>query len=112
MVLGVAYSDDIRRIHIHILSIFTCALSVEKISISNLTLCRNYHLCFRNRVYQVPNIEELYDSLMSLILKLANCGVIHGDFNEFNIMLTKNDCVPIIIDFPQMISINHLNAEQ
>lgn len=79
-----------------------------KIELSSLSL-----LCIsRNRVYEVPNIEQLYDSLMNLIVKLGNCGVIHGDFNEFNIMLTENDCVPVIIDFPQMVSISHLNAKQ
>ncbi|XP_065203698.1 serine/threonine-protein kinase RIO2 [Planococcus citri] len=65
-----------------------------------------------NRIYEVPDIEQLYDSLMNLIVKLGNCGVIHGDFNEFNIMLTENDCAPVIIDFPQMVSISHLNAKQ
>jgi len=38
---------------------------------------------------------------MNLILKFANHGVIHGDFNEFNIMVT-DDGEPIIIDFPQV----------
>jgi len=38
---------------------------------------------------------------MNLILKFANHGVIHGDFNEFNIMVT-DDGNPIIIDFPQV----------
>lgn len=48
---------------------------------------------------------------MNLIVRLGNCGVIHGDFNEFNLMLT-DDGKPILIDFPQMMSIFHENAEQ
>lgn len=26
---------------------------------------------------------------MSLIVRLGECGLIHGDFNEFNIILTE-----------------------
>ena len=47
---------------------------------------------------------------MSLLLKFANHGVIHGDFNEFNIMI-DDEANPIIIDFPQMISVAHGQAE-
>ena len=48
---------------------------------------------------------------MSLMLKFANHGVIHGDFNEFNIMITdKGD--PIVIDFPQMVSTQHVHAKE
>lgn len=61
-------------------------------------------------VCEVGNVEALYDDLMNLIVRLGNCGVIHGDFNEFNIMITK-DQVPILIDFPQMVSTSHPNAE-
>ncbi|CAG8433591.1 10906_t:CDS:2 [Diversispora eburnea] len=41
---------------------------------------------------------------------LAQCGLIHGDFNEFNILVKENGD-PILIDFPQMVSISHPNAE-
>ncbi|PKC57348.1 hypothetical protein RhiirA1_428561 [Rhizophagus irregularis] len=41
---------------------------------------------------------------------LAKHGLIHGDFNEFNI-LVKDNGDPILIDFPQMVSISHTNAE-
>ena len=61
------------------------------------------------QVHEVSDVESLYDELMSLIIKLANNGLIHGDFNEFNLMLDDEDHVTMI-DFPQMISINHANA--
>ncbi|XP_011175459.2 serine/threonine-protein kinase RIO2 isoform X2 [Solenopsis invicta] len=61
-------------------------------------------------VNEVNNVEALYDELMDLIVRLANHGVIHGDFNEFNIMI-KDDGKPVIIDFPQMVSTEHENAE-
>lgn len=66
--------------------------------------------CFSYGVHEVANVEELYDELMELIVRFANHGVIHGDFNEFNIMI-RDDGKPIIIDFPQMVSIKHQNAE-
>ena len=58
----------------------------------------------------MDNVEKLYDELMNLIVKFGNHGVIHGDFNEFNIMLTEDE-EPIIIDFPQMISTSHPDAK-
>jgi len=66
--------------------------------------------------YPLQNINEvgdpadLYDRLMNLLLKFANHGVIHGDYNEFNIMIDDAG-KPIIIDFPQMISTEHPEAE-
>ncbi|XP_053693298.1 uncharacterized protein LOC128741478 [Sabethes cyaneus] len=62
-------------------------------------------------VCEVGNVETLYDDLMNLIVRLGNCGVIHGDFNEFNVMITEQDQKPILIDFPQMVSTSHPNAE-
>ncbi|EDS42201.1 serine/threonine-protein kinase rio2 [Culex quinquefasciatus] len=48
---------------------------------------------------------------MNLIVRLGNCGVIHGDFNEFNVMITEKDQRPILIYFPRMVSTSHPNAE-
>jgi len=62
------------------------------------------------QIYKLDDPAALYDKLMTLILNLANHGVIHGDFNEFNIMLDENQD-PILIDFPQMVSTSHENAE-
>lgn len=47
---------------------------------------------------------------MNLIVRFAQHGVIHGDFNEFNIMINYEE-KPIVIDFPQMMSVSHPNAE-
>lgn len=61
-------------------------------------------------VYEVEDVEALYDELMNLIVRLGNHGVIHGDFNEFNIMITESG-KPILIDFPQMVSTQHADAK-
>ena len=47
---------------------------------------------------------------MDIVVRLAQHGLIHGDYNEFNIMICRDE-TPILIDFPQMISTSHANAE-
>ncbi|XP_073400102.1 serine/threonine-protein kinase RIO2 isoform X2 [Dendrobates tinctorius] len=72
-----------------------------------MELINGYPLC------QVRHLEDpaaLYNEVMELIIKLANHGLIHGDFNEFNLMLDDEDHVTMI-DFPQMVSTSHANAE-
>ncbi|CAL2027510.1 unnamed protein product [Caenorhabditis brenneri] len=61
-------------------------------------------------VNHVEDPAALYDRLMALIVKLARHGVIHGDFNEFNLIMLEDERV-VMIDFPQMVSIDHPNAE-
>lgn len=63
-----------------------------------------------NHIMEVNDVEALYDELMNLIVRFADSGVIHGDFNEFNIILTQEE-KPIVIDFPQMMSTEHQNGE-
>ncbi|OAA64028.1 RIO kinase [Cordyceps fumosorosea ARSEF 2679] len=74
------------------------------------------------QISQVPDPAVLYSELISLILRLAEHGLIHGDFNEFNILIKENKTTneageetitlePIVIDFPQMVSMEHQNAE-
>ncbi|XP_046373574.1 serine/threonine-protein kinase RIO2-like isoform X2 [Haliotis rufescens] len=62
------------------------------------------------QVHQLQDPSAVYSECMELIVRLGNCGVIHGDFNEFNLMVDGEDRVTMI-DFPQMVSTNHPNAE-
>jgi RIO kinase 2 len=48
---------------------------------------------------------------MDLIVRFAHSGLIHGDFNEFNILIRRDTGEPVVIDFPQMVSTQHVNAE-
>lgn len=48
---------------------------------------------------------------MDLIVRFAHAGLIHGDFNEFNILVRRESGEPVVIDFPQMVSTGHENAE-
>ncbi|KAM8792732.1 serine/threonine-protein kinase RIO2 [Eudromia elegans] len=72
-----------------------------------MELISGYPLC---QVRQIEDPASVYSELMDLIVKLANHGLIHGDFNEFNLILDDDDHVTMI-DFPQMISTSHPNAE-
>ncbi|CEL03245.1 Putative Atypical/RIO/RIO2 protein kinase [Aspergillus calidoustus] len=82
------------------------------------------------QISNVPNPALLYSELMDIIMQLARYGLIHGDFNEFNILIKEEEdpeakgkgregdeddenlkLTPVIIDFPQMVSIDHANAE-
>ncbi|KAL8868128.1 MAG: hypothetical protein Q9174_005198, partial [Haloplaca sp. 1 TL-2023] len=47
-------------------------------------------------LYQVRHLEArearaLYAELMAMIVRLADVGLIHGDFNEFNIMIEERE---------------------
>ena len=93
------------------------------------------------QVAEVPDPAGLYGELMELVLRLAQYGLIHGDFNEFNILIREDDeeggleesgkqagakmledgqaevnsasikLTPILIDFPQMVSMSHPDAK-
>ena len=62
------------------------------------------------QVHHIEDLQQVYDDIMNLIVKLGNHGLIHSDFNEFNLILSDEDAVTLI-DFPQMVSTAHLNAE-
>ncbi|XP_076782653.1 serine/threonine-protein kinase RIO2 [Arvicanthis niloticus] len=72
-----------------------------------MELINGYPLC---QIHHVEDPASLYNEAMELIVKLGNHGLIHGDFNEFNLMLDNDDHITMI-DFPQMVSTSHQNAE-
>ena len=68
--------------------------------------------------YQLSRIEDLgdkekaFNELVSTLVKLATKGLIHGDFNEFNILVHLKTQKIYFIDFPQMISLDHEDAKK
>ncbi|EGV66893.1 Serine/threonine-protein kinase rio2 [Yamadazyma tenuis] len=64
-----------------------------------------------------PNYKKLYSDLMNFIVRLANHGLIHCDFNEFNIIIRNEEDAKgrdfdfVVIDFPQCVSTKHVDAE-
>ena len=49
--------------------------------------------------------------MMNMVIDLARHGLIHGDFNEFNLIFNDATRTFTLIDFPQMVSTSHENAE-
>ena len=62
------------------------------------------------RKYRLSDPGKVYAQCVTQLARLAQCGLVHCDFNEFNIMCDERGDVTII-DFPQMVSCNHPNAE-
>ena len=62
-----------------------------------------------NQVKELEDKESLYVRCMDLIARFARHGLIHGDFNEFNLMVNEQGDLTVI-DFPQMVSVAHPNA--
>lgn len=63
------------------------------------------------QVSDVASPGALYSTLMDIIVRFAHAGLIHGDYNEFNILIRRETGEPVVIDFPQMVSTSHMNAE-
>ncbi|EXJ84325.1 Atypical/RIO/RIO2 protein kinase [Capronia epimyces CBS 606.96] len=69
------------------------------------------------QIDKVPDPAGLYAELMEILLRLCSFGLIHGDFNEFNILIREQEeadnikLIPVLIDFPQMVSVDHADAE-
>ncbi|EXB51891.1 Serine/threonine-protein kinase rio2 [Morus notabilis] len=72
-----------------------------------MSLVQGYPLV---QVRQLQNPEVVFETIIGLIVRLAEHGLIHCDFNEFNLMIDDDEKVTMI-DFPQMVSISHRNAQ-
>ena len=64
-----------------------------------------------NHIQEMDQAQKVYERCLALMVKLAEHGLIHGDFNEFNLFVTEEYRV-VMIDFPQMISTDHHNAAE
>lgn len=49
---------------------------------------------------------------MELLVKFGQHGLVHGDFNEFNLLCYEGTTEVVVIDFPQMVSVDHPNAKE
>ncbi|KAJ6798363.1 serine/threonine-protein kinase rio2 [Iris pallida] len=72
-----------------------------------MSLVQGYPLV---QVKQLQNPDEVFDTIIHLVVRLAEHGLIHCDFNEFNIMIDDDEKITMI-DFPQMVSVSHRNAK-
>ncbi|XP_057491599.1 serine/threonine-protein kinase rio2 [Actinidia eriantha] len=72
-----------------------------------MSLVQGYPLV---QVKELQNPDTVFETIISLVVRMAEHGLIHCDFNEFNIMIDDNESVTMI-DFPQMVSVSHRNAQ-
>lgn len=82
---------------------------------------QNRHVVLMSRVKGFPMFqvkqgnmaepERIFPVCMDLIVRMARRGLVHCDFNEFNLMVDEAGGVTLI-DFPQMISTSHANARE
>ncbi|CAK0784016.1 hypothetical protein CVIRNUC_007219 [Coccomyxa viridis] len=63
------------------------------------------------QVQALQDVGRVYNQTMVLLTSLAKRGLVHCDFNEFNILVDEA-CNITLIDFPQMVSTAHVNAEE
>ncbi|KAL7067514.1 RIO1 family protein [Cryptosporidium serpentis] len=78
----------------------------------------NRHAVVMEFIYGVPlstvrelkSPHEVLERLMKMIVRLADCGLIHCDFNEFNLLIDEDENITLI-DFPQIVNTTHINAD-
>lgn len=61
---------------------------------------------------EVPPLEDplrVLHSIVEEIEKAYRAGVVHGDLNEFNILITREEKI-VLLDWPQWVSNTHPNA--
>ena len=58
----------------------------------------------------VPDPAALWASASGLLEALAARGLVHADFNEFNLLLSPDGTSLTLIDFPQMVAATHTSA--
>lgn len=62
------------------------------------------------QVRELAHPKRVWLQIMAIMERLAQCGLVHCDFNEFNLLIDDAENVTLI-DFPQMVSASHPNAE-
>ena len=62
-------------------------------------------------VVSIKHPDKVLNACINLAIKIAELGLVHCDFNQFNLLVSENEEI-FVIDFPQMVSVNHLNAEE
>eukprot|EP00759_Apiculatamorpha_spiralis_P015515 PhF_6_TR22223/c1_g1_i1/m.31383/K07179/RIOK2; RIO kinase 2 len=68
--------------------------------------------CVLTNVDELRNPTKVFYQCMDVLVRLACNGLIHGDFNEFNLMIKRETEDVVVIDFPQMVSTKHKNAAE
>jgi RIO kinase 2 len=62
-------------------------------------------------IRDMPRPHVVLERLMRLLIRLGRSGIVHGDFNEFNLLIGDEQKVHLI-DFPQIVHLTHPNARE
>merc|ERR1719326_312578 len=62
-------------------------------------------------IRDMPRPQAVLERLMRLLIRLGRAGIVHGDFNEFNLLIGEDQKVTLI-DFPQIVHLTHVNARE
>lgn len=97
---------------------FMCALHERGFPVPR-PLGQSRHVVVMELCQGVPltQVTELGDpvgvanGLLEIVVRLAQHGLVHCDLNEFNVMIDDEESFTVI-DFPQMVSTCHADAEQ
>lgn len=63
------------------------------------------------KLKEIQNLDKVYCQMMQGIEAFYANGYVHGDFNEFNIMINESEDIKVI-DLPQCIKIDHAKAQE
>lgn len=82
---------------------------------------QNRHVVVMSRIRGFPmaqiksgnmqGADIYFQRCMAILVRLAEHGLVHCDYNEFNLMIGDDGTVTLI-DFPQMVSVSHPNSEE
>ena len=75
------------------------------------TSCEHIDTWGSVQVHELQDPGPIYEGMMDILCSITRLGLIHCDYNEFNVMLSP-DRTLTVIDFPQMVSISHSNAQE
>lgn len=64
-----------------------------------------------SQIKYMEHPSKTFKDIFFWFVKFVEVGLVHCDFNEFNLMINENEEITII-DFPQMVSTWHENAEE
>ncbi len=83
---------------------------------------QNRHIVVMNRIAGFPmaqikagkmeGAERIFNTCVDILRRLGQFGLVHCDFNEFNLMVNGDTGDVTLIDFPQMVSTTHPNASE
>lgn len=75
-----------------------------------MSLVENADPLFQLRALHRP--VYVMQQMVDFAVRLARCGLVHGDLNEFNVLVDRDTEDVVVIDFPQMVSTAHPEAAE